>query len=166
MKRIKQFLRGLFARLNKNDYTFIADYLTQKELDLFKSMTRYDRKHAVDVARFLAGRQAGQALIRAGLLHDIGKANCPELTLLRRSVCVIIEKWQPAEADLLARKGKGKLATALDVHQNHAELGAKILEELAADPYVVTLVRYHQSGREPAEAEHDIAMLRAADERF
>lgn len=166
MKRIKQFIRGLFARVTENDYTFIADYLTQDELDLFKSMSRYDRKHALDVGRYLARHGAGFPLIRAGLLHDIGKARCPELTLVRRSVCVAIEAYKPEEAKVLGEKGKGKLARALDVHQNHPALGAQILEELDTDPYIVSLVRFHQEGKAPVETQRDLAVLRDADEKF
>ncbi|MFA5867836.1 MAG: HD domain-containing protein [Actinomycetota bacterium] len=166
MKRVKQFIRGLFARLTENDYTFIADYLTKDELDLFKTMSRYDRKHALDVGRYLAGHGAGLPLIRAGLLHDIGKANCPELTLIRRSVCVAIEAYKPEEADVLAKKGKGKLARAINVHKNHPELGAAILEELAADPYIIGLVRFHQNGEAPTDVQRDLGVLRDADDRF
>lgn len=166
MKRIKQFVRGLFARLTKNDYTFIADYLTPDELELFKSLTRYDRKHAVNVGRYLEAHGAGLPLIRAGLLHDIGKTGCPELTLIRRSICVAIEAYRPTEALVLAKKGKGKLARALDIHQNHPELGARLLEELDADPYLVSLVRFHQNGKAPVEAGRDLAVLRDTDERF
>ncbi len=166
MKRIKQFVRGLFARVTENDYTFIADYLTKDELDLFKSMSRYDRKHALDVGRYLSEHGAGMPLIRAGLLHDIGKANCPELTLIRRSVCVAIEAYKPEEADVLAKKGKGKLARAINVHKNHPELGARILEEMNADPYLIGLVRFHQNGKAPTDVHRDLEVLRDADDRF
>lgn len=166
MKRVKQFFRGLFARLTDNDYTFIADYLTNEELDLFKTMSRYDRKHALDVGRFLALHGAGLQLTRAGFMHDIGKAKCPELTLIRRSVCVVIEAYKPEDAAVLARKGKGKLARAINIHKNHPELGARILEDLDADPYLVSLVRFHQNGKGPVEAQRDLEILRDADDRF
>lgn len=166
MKRIKQFVRGLFARLTKNDYTFIADYLTPEELELFKSLSRYDRKHGVNVGRYLAAHGAGLPLIRAGLLHDIGKTRCPELTLIRRSICVAIEAYKPTEAIVLAEKGKGKLARALYIHQNHPELGAKLLEDLDSDQYLIGLVRFHQEGDGPVEARRDLAVLRDTDERF
>lgn len=165
-KRVKQFIRGLFARVTKNDYTFIADYLTPDELELFKLLSRYDQKHGVNVGRYLAAHGAGLPLIRAGLLHDIGKTRCPELTLIRRSVCVAMEAYRPTEADVLAAKGKGKLPRALYIHKNHPELGAKILEDLDADPYLVSLVRFHQNGDAPVEVGRDIAVLRDADDRF
>jgi hypothetical protein len=166
LKRARQFIRGMFARLGENDYTFIADYLTKPEFDLFKTMSRYDQKHALDVARYLARDGGGLTLVRAGLLHDIGKAECPELTLIRRSVAVFLEWQAPNEAVVLANRGRGKLARALNVHRNHPELGADKLESMNVDAYVIALVRWHQNGEATAEAAEDLALLRAADELF
>ena len=166
LKRVRQFIRGMFARLKENDYTFIADYLTKPEFDLFKTMSRYDQKHALDVARFLAARGGSLILVRAGLLHDIGKAECPELTLIRRSVAVFLEWRAPAEAAVVAERGRGKLARALKVHKNHPELGAAKLETMDVDAYVAALVRWHQNGDAAAEAAEDLELLRAADELF
>jgi hypothetical protein len=166
LKRVRQFIRGMFASLSENDYTFIADYLTKPEFALFKTMSRYDQKHALDVARYLAEDNAGTPLVRAGLLHDIGKAECPELTLVRRSVAVFLEWQAPAEAVVLAEAGRGKLARAMSVHRDHPALGAAKLDSLGVDAYIVALVRWHQNGEASAEAAADLARLRAADELF
>ena len=156
----------MFARLSGKDYTFLADYLTKTELDLFLSMSRYDQKHAVDVARYLAERGAPMALVRAGMLHDIGKAECPELTLVRRSIAVFLEWRAPEDAQFLADRGRGKLAYAVYVHKNHPEIGAGILEEVSDDAHIIELVRYHQSGTPPEAISRDLELLRDADERF
>jgi putative nucleotidyltransferase with HDIG domain len=166
LKRVEQFIRGMFARLSGKDYTFLTDYLTKPELDLFLTMSRYDQKHAVDVGRYLADGGESLELVRAGLLHDIGKADCPELTLIRRSIAVFLEWRAPDDANLLAEKGRGKLASAVYVHKNHPELGARILEEMGGDSRIITLVRYHQSGGAPADAARDLARLHEADEKF
>jgi putative nucleotidyltransferase with HDIG domain len=166
LKRVKQFVRGLFARLGGKDYTFIAAYLTKQELDLFESMSRYDCRHAVNVARYLAGQGAGRELIRVGLLHDIGKARCPDLTLTRRSVCVFLEAYFPAYAEKKAGSGEGKLARALSVHKNHPDLGARLLDQLGVDERFVALVRLHQNGGAKADLTDDLEALREADDKF
>lgn len=166
LKRVKQFVRGLFARLGGKDYTFIAAYLAKEELDLFESMSRYDRRHAVNVARYLAGKGADRELIRVGLLHDIGKARCPDLTLVRRSVCVFLEAYFPAYAEKKAGSGGGKLARALVVHKNHPDLGASMLAEMGADTRLVALVRFHQNGRAAHDLTGEIDALREADDKF
>ena len=166
IKRVKQFIRGMFARLSGKDYNFLTDYLTKLELDLFLSMSRYDCKHAVEVARYLADKGASLELVRAGLLHDIGKAECPELTLTRRSIAVFLEWRAPEDAQFLADRGRGKLAYAVYVHKNHPELGARILEGMNSNPHTIMLVRYHQYGSVPEEMRRDLEWLRDADERF
>ncbi len=166
LKRVRQFIRGMFASLSENDYTFIADYLTKPEFALFRTMSRYDQKHALNVAGYLAENGAGTPLVRAGLLHDIGKAECPELTLVRRSVAVFLEWQAPQEAVVLAERGRGKLARAMAVHRDHPALGAARLETMNVDAYIVTLVRWHQNGEASAEAAADLERLRAADELF
>lgn len=156
----------MFARLTGKDYTFLADYLTKPELELFLSMSRYDQKHAVDVGKYLARNGASLALVRAGLLHDIGKSGCPELTLIRRSIAVFLEWRAPEDAQFLADRGRGKMAYAVYVHKNHPEIGAGILEEIDGDPRIVELVRYHQAGSSPEGIRDDLELLREADERF
>lgn len=166
LKRVKQFVRGLFARLGEKDYTFITDYLTKEEFDLFETMSRYDRRHAVNVARYLAGQGADRELIRVGLLHDIGKARCPELTLVRRSVCVFLEAYFPDYGERKAGSGKGKLARALAVHKNHPDLGAALLGRLGADERFIALVKSHQNGGVVHDLAGEIDALREADDKF
>ena len=166
LKRVKQFVRGLFAHLGEKDYTFIAAYLTKQELDLFESMSRYDRRHAVNVAKYLAGFSTDRELIRVGILHDIGKARCPDLTLVRRSVCVFLEAYFPAYAEKKAGSDEGKLARALAVHKNHPQLGANVLLEMGADARLVDLVRLHQNGGAAEDLTGDIEVLREADDKF
>ena len=166
LKRIKQFLMGLFARLSENDYTFVADRLTKAEYEIFLTLARYDKKHAVMVARCLENEGAKLELVRAGLLHDIGKAGCPELTLVRRSIAVFLEWKAPEETLLLAKKGRGKLAVAVRAHKLHPEIGATILEEMGADDYIVSIVRLHQSGEAGEDIKADIEHLRSIDDRL
>ncbi len=166
LKRVRQFIRGLFAHLGEKDYTFITDYLTKEEFDLFATMSRYDRRHAVNVARYLAGRGADRELVRVGLLHDIGKARCPELTLVRRSVCVFLEAYFPDYAERKAGSGNGKIARALDVHKNHPDHGAALLAKMGADERFVALVRSHQNGSAAPEIAAEIDTLREADDKF
>lgn len=133
-------------------------------MDLFKSMSRYDQKHACRVARGLEDEGAPLELVRAGLLHDIGKAGCPELTLVRRSIAVWLEYAAPDEAELLATKGRGKLGRAVRTHKKHPEIGAARLTELGTDQHIVQLVRYHQSPDLPDD-DDDLRWLRTIDER-
>ena len=72
--KIRQFLRHVFGRVPERERRALADWLTPKQLALFDSMHRADRRHGLDVVRAL--RAAGHTepdVLLAGLLHDAGK---------------------------------------------------------------------------------------------
>jgi HD-like signal output (HDOD) protein len=165
IKRGRQFFSGLFARLSEKDYTFAIDRLTEPELKLFMTMSAYDQKHACSVAMALEDESASLDLVRAGLLHDIGKAMCPELTLLRRSAAVFLEWAAPEDAAFLADRGRGKMAKALKAHRMHPSIGAVLLREIGTDDYIVALVEGHQSPNE-ADCGEDALRLKRTDDRF
>lgn len=166
VRRIRQFYKALFARLNKSDYTFLSDYLTKTELEVFMTLPVFDRKHSVDIARHLHHQGAQLELVRAGLLHDIGKARCPELTIVKRSICVLLEALFPKYARNKATSKKGKLGRALYVHQNHPEIGAEVLEILGCtDERIIWLVRHH-ADKEAAKTDDELAAFMVIDDRM
>lgn len=164
IRRINQFKKGLFASLGKSDYTFLADYLTRSELDIFKALPRFDQRHSIDVATDLYDKDLDMDLVRAGLLHDIGKSGCPELSLLRRSLCVVIEYSSGDWAAKKASRQGTRLERALFVHINHAEIGADILEELdCTEKNIIWLVRHHDNNA-MVEKNSSLKLLKKADE--
>lgn len=161
-RRIRQFKDGLFARCRKSDYTWLADFLTDAELAIFRTLPRFDQRHSVDVALELARRGVSLEMVRAGILHDIGKAGCPELTLVRRSLCVICERIAPKQARVERRRGK--LGRALFVHQRHAAIGADLLGSLGCtDDRIVWIVRHHDD-KTAAAGDEELAMLMEVDD--
>lgn len=164
-RRLKQFVEALFARVGKDDYTFLSDYVTLAERDLFLRMPRYDQRHSLNVGGFLRRHGHTLELVRAGLLHDIGKGENAELTLVRRSLCVLLERFAPAKVEELTHKKKGKLGQALYIHLNHPEIGAKLLEGLGTDNYIVELVRYHHNQKK-IKQNQELKILREADNRY
>ncbi len=166
LRRIKQVFKALFARLDKSDYTFLADYLTKAELEVFMTLPDFDKKHSLDVAKHLYHQGAELELVRAGLLHDIGKARCPELTIEKRSICVMLEAVAREYARDKAAKKRGRLGRALYVHQNHSEIGAEILEILGCtDDRIIWLVRHHDD-KQAAEKDDELAAFIAIDDRM
>lgn len=165
LRRLRQFIEALFARVGKDDYTFLSDYVTLAERDLFLRMPRYDQRHSLNVGNFLRRRGYSLELVRAGLLHDIGKGEKAELTLVRRSLCVLLERFAPARTKQLVKERKGKLGEALYVHLNHPEIGARLLEERGTDGHIVELVRYHHD-KEKIKQSKELKVLREIDDRY
>lgn len=164
-RRLKQFVEALFARVSKDDYTFLSDYVTLAERDLFLRMPRYDQRHSLNVGNFLRRHGHSLELVRAGLLHDIGKGENAELTLIRRSLCVLLEKLAPSKVEKLVKWRKGKLGEALYVHLNHPEIGARLLEGLDTDGHIVKLVRYHHDQKR-IQRNEELKILRQVDNKF
>lgn len=162
--RLRQFKDAVFARVSENDYTFLADHLTKPEHEMFLELPVYDQRHSLDVAYRLMERGAAINVVRAGLLHDIGKARCPELTIMRRSVCVMLEAAAPRLAAKKAERGNGKLGQALFVHRFHSELGARVLSKLeGTEERIVWLVRHHDD-RKAAARDEDLKQLIEVDD--
>lgn len=165
LRRLKQFIEALFARVGKDDYTFLSDYVTLAERDLFMRMPRYDQRHSLNVGNFLRRGGYSLELVRAGLLHDIGKGENSELTLIRRSLCVLLEKFAPAKVKQLVKERKGKLGEALYIHLNHPEIGARLLEELGTDEHIVKLVHYHHDQKKIRQNK-ELRILREVDDKY
>jgi putative nucleotidyltransferase with HDIG domain len=117
----------------------LDDLLSPLERDLFWRLAPSDQRHSVAVMRYL--RRHGvddRVLLRAALLHDVGKTSAP-IQLWQRVVHVLARAWAPGVAAWLARTGigwrRGFYALA-----HHERLGAEMLSQIGADLEVVRLV--------------------------
>ena len=141
--RLRQGVHALVARWETVDESLLA-VLSDSERALFDRLPRADRLHAVRVARRLT--QAGltdRALLKAALLHDVGKAG-QGIRLPHRVVRVLLRLAAPAWLAAVAADPAGW-------HQpfyalaHHAEMGALWIAGLGSDPLTVALVRYHDA---------------------
>lgn len=125
--RVKQFFWAITAKMSLEDINFINSYLNSSEVELFNTLTGYEKKHSVNVAMDVketcrAKNMDSYNLIRVALLHDIGKTQA-RLNPIEKSIFVIINKLS---------KGKLKNIKTLKKVQNyynHGEIGYKILKE-------------------------------------
>ncbi len=171
-KRIRQFLRALFARMEPADHEIVDKYLSQTEKRLFYKMDPAVQKHCVNVAATVLdsidtgpGLNRG-LLVKAALLHDIGKSR-GSFTIMDRVWYVLVKKISPRLAVKLAKTGdekcRAKLGRAFYIHLHHEEIGASLAEKAGLSKELVYLLRNHHQ-QNPAIALPELAVLRQADE--
>lgn len=153
---VARSFRGLAPGLATPDDGFAATHLTEAELALYQAMDPRDRDHACRVARRLlaVAPDADAILVRAALLHDVGKSQSPYRLWER----IAVHLWSPDDP-VLARLPQGCTAVWRR-HRDHAERGAAAVRAAGGDPRVADLVeRHHRPGDDDA-----LLLLARADE--
>lgn len=180
MNRFTQFFAALLRRrgLRRDQAAWIERHLTREEQALFYQMAPSDQRHAVAVAMKAAalasqeglGERERRLLVRAGLLHDIGKA-AGEIGLFARAWVVVVKALAPPLAAAWTRRareellhgGRDSLARrmrrAFYTSEVHPLRGAAMAALWGVEPEVVELIRRHHQG---AGSRLD-ALLAAAD---
>ncbi|MFN8474671.1 MAG: hypothetical protein U0822_20945 [Anaerolineae bacterium] len=146
--RVGQVGYSLTARWAPTDESALA-VLSPAERALFDRMRPADRAHAMRVARRVRlARYDDPSLIKAALLHDVGKAG-HGIHLLHRVLRVLLAVLLPWLLTRIAATDTGwhEPFYAL-VH--HAAIGADLLASAGSDPLAVALVRYHDTRGTPA----------------
>lgn len=145
MSRVRQFFQDLAAPLYPLDEAFIKGYLNEGEESYFRRLRRAEMLHSIRAAGRTASslgqtmpEREKRAVIRAALLHDVGKYRYP-LGPLGKTWMVLLGKG-------LARRGKR--SPALDVYFNHPFYSADLLKRLGSFedfPWLYQLVRWHHA---------------------
>ena len=151
-------LRAFVPALARPDDAFAEAWLPATEFALYRRMDRRDRDHACRVARGLLAVEprAPALLVRAALLHDVGKADRPYRPWERIAVHV----YRPGRGAGAGVGGAG-LAALWRHHQAHPARGAAMILAAGGDPEVAALVRAHHDADGPRELE----LLRRVDAR-
>ena len=145
---VRRTLVGFAPGFARPDDAFALRWLEDREGEAYRAMDPRDREHACRVARRLLALHpdAEPHVVRAALLHDVGKAARPYRVWER----VLVHVWTPgaATAERLPRAWRD----AWRAHREHASHGATWLRGLDVDARVVDLVaRHHQPpGRDEA----------------
>lgn len=175
-KRSRQFLRAIFAAIDSTDRAFVDQYLNPIEKTLFYNMDIPIQKHCINVARTAQDICRGQdldtaKLIKAALLHDIGKIS-GSFGLFHRVLYVLscmispgmtekigeLKTLQPAEKGLMYR-----VKYAFHVHLNHDRLGAELARNSNLPQDIIFLIENHHNLSLAVQVK-ELAVLLKADE--
>lgn len=149
--RLHQFRQDLFAGpLSDEAKALVVRWLSPAEQALFSRYVLADQWHTIRVARqLLEAGETQPSLIKAALLHDVGKSQL-RLTLFDRSIAVLLKKLWPSRA---RRWGQGEPSgwkRPFVVRAQHAEWGARLAEAAGSDSLTISLIRRHQDPVETA----------------
>lgn len=140
--RIKQLFWHLNDRVTADDRRFINNILSKKEIELFNKLTISEQKHCIKVAYEVKEKCDNDSkldrenLIKAALLHDIGKINY-NMNIISKCILVIMDKITNGK---LKKFYKIK---AIQSYYNHGEKGYKILKANGCSEKVLFLVKSH-----------------------
>jgi putative nucleotidyltransferase with HDIG domain len=123
---------------------------------LFVQMEPADQRHTVGVLKSLVSSGVqDRALLKAGLLHDVGKSR-RKLTLIHRTLAVLLRAVFGKVPSFLVWQGQDSFWAPFYVLENHPRLGASMLARAGCEERVWRLAELHHAepglvGRIPDE---------------
>jgi putative nucleotidyltransferase with HDIG domain len=138
-------------RLSDAEREGVARLLREEEVDLFHAQNAADQRHGLNAARSAAALASDRPeLVRAALLHDIGKRHAGLGAIGRVFASISIRLRLP----LTARFRR---------YRDHGPLGAAELARCGAEQLVVDFARSHHAARPGSIDPAAWSVLRAAD---
>lgn len=152
--RVKQLLSAVFAEITDSDQDYIKSNLSPIEQKLFYEMDTPTQKHSIKVAKS-AEKIAAKSenaninlplLIKASLLHDIGK-KAKDISTADKILIVIIEYTFPKILKIYAKEGRGhgfnNICHAFYIHLIHHQRGAQLAMDNGLDMEIANLIKKH-----------------------
>ena len=137
---------------SESDDAWARAWLLSGEIAIWERMSNPDRRHAVAVARAVAGSgEWRRPVVAAALLHDGGKVACGLGTIGRVGATL----WVAVVGRARASRGDGRVSR----YVRHEAIGAAMLRDAGSDPVTVALV-----GRTADAPVGALATLAAADD--
>jgi putative nucleotidyltransferase with HDIG domain len=164
---------GIFGgKLTQSDQEFVRSYLDDSGQFLFFQMNDVDQRHSVAVARALLSEVGyhreldGDTLIKAALLHDIGKVE-GDLNAINRIVAGLVRRVSPSLRNKLGvpfRNRGWKIRYGFYVDQIHPLRGSHMAKAFGIEAKVVELIRHHHD-RPGKNQSPELTCLQLADNK-
>jgi hypothetical protein len=149
----RRFFDVLLARpLDRVETTAVENWLDDGEARLFFSQPAADQRHGYHAALVvLAAGDIDGTVLKAALLHDVGKRHARLGVIARSLVSVLIRLGLP-----LSARGRQ--------YRDHGEAAARELGQLGCDALIVDFARHHHDVRPSGFPEPVWDLLQRADE--
>lgn len=170
---LKRIFKGWVPKINAEEQKLIDDYLDDAGKFLFLQMSKVDQHHSLAVAQTIITQAAYlrgvkiKALVKAALLHDIGKVE-GDFNLLSRLFVGMVRRVNPTLRGKLAITNpetiweKFKYGCYVDLV--HPVRGAHMAKIFGIEPTVVEMIRRHHDP--PREGQSpELTWLQTADNK-
>ncbi|MCL4459002.1 MAG: HDIG domain-containing protein [Chloroflexi bacterium] len=158
--RLRQFLSAWRASIGAEDRAVLVRYLNVGERALFERMELADQRHCVDVFSHLRRQgQESQDLLRAALLHDVGKVEA-RFGLRIRGAIVLLEGLNARMLARIASNKRDSWRYCFYVHEHHARIGAEMARQAGCSSRVISLISQHD---QPHPSDEMAVLLYQAD---
>lgn len=142
---VVRFFGVIRARIEPGELSLLDQYFGPTERELFLSMRVADQRHSLDLCRRLQrDGHDDPDLLRAALLHDVGKAAGP-LPVPYRVIYSLCRLVDPSLACWLGKHDRPSLIRPFYLAAHHAQIGALAAERAGSNQRVVQLIRRHDT---------------------
>jgi len=172
LKRVKQVVGALTARITLEDQVFVKKNLNATEQKLFWGMNVPDQRHVLNVAQtalqlaVCEPKIDKKLLAKCALLHDVGKIK-GDVSTIDKILTVVGHNLSPRYAKQWGRLGRGSkldnIRHAFYIYFHHAERSAAMLKEIDVTSEIVEIISRHHEA--PADDDPlELVILRKSDD--
>jgi len=167
--RFTQGIRALTAFRQTPDVQMAAQFLSQPQLALFRSLAYMEQHHALNVLNDVLAQpvvsdedsRALDDLAVAALLHDCGKRLYP-VRVWQKTLPVLIQKLSPRLFGWMAGHDPQNLFwRGFVVKAHHPAWGAQLVSEAGVSERTLWLIAHHQDPPEQWATHPNALLLRA-----
>lgn len=170
---LKRICNSWGPKINNENRKLIDDYLDDAGQFLFSQMSKCDQYHSLAVARTILDQTAYlrgvkiKALVKAALLHDIGKVE-GDFNFLSRLFVGMLRRIKPTLRGKLAVTYHEtlweKIKYGCYVDLVHPARGAHMAKIFGIDPVVVEMIRRHHDPPRDGQSP-ELTWLQTADNK-
>ena len=150
--RIRQTWHALTAKPDRLEIDETKAFLTPDQFSLFNQLQFSEQSHSIRIYQQM--RQDGieqPDLLKAALLHDVGKNRCP-LHLWDRIIIVLGRRFTPWIFDTISGEEPVGWKRPFVVSRKHAEWGARMAAAAGSSQLTVELINRHEQELKPGES--------------
>lgn len=159
--RVWQFWQSLKNAPHEEDQDGAGEVLSSEELNLFQQLPAADQNHSFRVMRSLkSDGESDPDLLKAALLHDLGKMRYP-LRRWERVIAVLTMEFFPRRLQTWGKKNPTGIFRPLVVLQQHSQWGADLADAAGSSTRTIWFILNHEKNQpEENTPETDLTLLR------